>query len=808
MIVRHWKTALWTFLAGTALAGTASAQEQATGSGQTAAPEGKVDEPEAGAGADIVVTAQRRSESIQRVPISLQALTPATLEQHQVNAFDDYAKLLPSVSFQSLGPGQSQLFFRGVTSGADGHALGSLPTAGVYLDDVPVTTIGGLLDVHIYDVERVEALSGPQGTLFGANSLSGTLRIITNKPDPSAFKGGYDLQLNAFGKGRVGGVAEAFLNVPLTERAALRAVGFYRHDGGYIDNTLGSRTYLRPHTLDDGTVAESPITVDNADAVRRDFNALDEYGGRLALGIELDDHWTITPSITAQDQRGHGTYLYDPWAGDLEVHDYLRGHAYDKWYQAALAVQGRISDWDVVYSGGYMQRTNDFLQDYSYYTVAYDTIPDYTYFQNADGTALDPTQFARTLSKYTKQTHELRFSSPTGRTFNITAGLFYQRQTNHYVADFFVPGLANSVQGPDYVVRGDSIYFSDVNRIDRDYAAFAQADLHITSNLTLTGGIRGFKYRNAAVGFSGFLSTATNSGCAGYSPECVSLDRRARGSGETHKVSLAWQVDPDRMVYATYSTGFRPGGINRPAGFAPYGKDTLSNYEIGWKTSWLDHRLRINGAAYYEDWKGVQYGLTGAGAVISFVNAGDAHIYGVELDGQLNLGGFSLSAGGAYNDAKLATPFCTTIDGIRRCDLGVAAPKGCAVAGTAAVQGHDLGAVRLRRRRGQAVRAGDDAAPKRRDQPTPGERERVARQHARLHDLRSDGRLHARARHRASSLRAEPVRQARGAQPKRFLQPCHLPAELPHIPDQASAVRHQDGPAFLTDRVLAEQITA
>lgn len=683
MIVRHWKTTLWMLLASSALAGTASAQEQAT------APEavpGKPDEPqtgapeigaqETGAGADIVVTAQRRSESIQRVPISMQALTPATLDQHQVNAFDDYAKLLPSVSFQSLGPGQSQLFFRGVTSGADGHALGALPTAGVYLDDVPVTTIGGLLDVHIYDVERVEALSGPQGTLFGANSLSGTLRIITNKPDPSAFKAGYDLQVNAFGKGQVGGLAEAFVNIPITERAALRAVGFYRHDGGYIDNTLGSRTYLRPHTLADDTVAESPITVNNADAVRRNFNALDEYGGRLALGIELDDNWTVTPSITAQEQRGHGTYLYDPRAGDLKVHDYLRGHANDKWYQAALAVQGRISDWDVVYSGGYMQRTNDFLQDYSYYTVAYDAYPDYTYFQNVDGTALDPTQFARTLSKYKKQTHELRIASPTGQTFNITAGLFYQRQTNHYVADFFVPGLANSVQGPDYVARGDSVYISDVNRIDRDYAAFAQADLHITSNVTLTGGIRGFKYRNAARGFSGFLSTAINAGCAGYSPECISLDKKARGSGETHKVSLAWQVDPDRMVYATYSTGFRPGGINRPVGFVPYGKDTLSNYEIGWKTSWLDHRLRINGAVYYEDWKGVQYGLTGAGAVISFVNAGDAHIYGVELDGQLKLGGFSLSAGGAYNDAKLATPFCTTIDGVQRCDLGVAAPKG------------------------------------------------------------------------------------------------------------------------------------
>ncbi len=196
---------------------------------------------------DIIVTATKRSERLQDVPISIQALSTQTLEQHQVTSFDDYQKLLPSVSSQSFGPGQAQLYFRGITSGADGLHGGSLPATGTYLDEVPVTTIASTVDIHVYDIDRVEALAGPQGTLYGASSLSGTLRIITNKPDTRKFSAGYDLDLNKFGKGNVGGQANGFVNIPLSERAAIRLVGFYEHDGGYIDNTFKSRTF----TLDD-----------------------------------------------------------------------------------------------------------------------------------------------------------------------------------------------------------------------------------------------------------------------------------------------------------------------------------------------------------------------------------------------------------------------------------------------------------------------------------------------------------------------------------------------------------------------------
>src|SRR5450755_1212456 len=194
---------------------------------------------------EVVVTAQKRTEDLQKVPISLTVLSGKDMEEHQVTDFDDIAKLLPSVSYQSLGPGQSQLYFRGISSGSDGLHAGSSPPTGVYLDELPVTTIGNSLDVHMYDIQRVEALAGPQGTLYGASSLSGTLRIITNKPDPTAFSAGYDVTADKFGKGNGVGTFEGFVNIPLSDRAAIRLVGYYDYQGGYINNVLSSNTFSR-----------------------------------------------------------------------------------------------------------------------------------------------------------------------------------------------------------------------------------------------------------------------------------------------------------------------------------------------------------------------------------------------------------------------------------------------------------------------------------------------------------------------------------------------------------------------------------
>ncbi len=188
---------------------------------------------------EIVVTAQKRSENLQNVPISIQVLGTKKLDQLDVANFNDFAKFLPSVTFQTVQPGETEVYIRGVVSGGDGNHSGPLPSVGVYLDEQPVTTIGGTLDVHIYDIARIEALAGPQGTLYGASSEAGTIRIITNKPEIGVLSGALDGEVNTVAHGGVGGKVEGFLNLPVNDRIAARVVGWYQKNAGYIDNVPG-----------------------------------------------------------------------------------------------------------------------------------------------------------------------------------------------------------------------------------------------------------------------------------------------------------------------------------------------------------------------------------------------------------------------------------------------------------------------------------------------------------------------------------------------------------------------------------------
>src|SRR6187399_1050436 len=185
---------------------------------------------------EVVVTALKTQQNLQDVPVSIQAISTERLEELNISSFDDYVKYLPSVSYQSAGPGFARVFMRGAAAGDNGNHSGPQPGVGQYLDEQPITTIQGALDIHMYDIARVEALAGPQGTLYGASSQSGTIRIITNKPDLRGFKGGYDLEGNFVDHGGTGYNFEGFLNIPLTSFAAIRLVGWDQKDAGYINN--------------------------------------------------------------------------------------------------------------------------------------------------------------------------------------------------------------------------------------------------------------------------------------------------------------------------------------------------------------------------------------------------------------------------------------------------------------------------------------------------------------------------------------------------------------------------------------------
>ena len=650
---------------------------------------------------EIVVTATKRSEALQNVPIAITAFTNAQLTQHQVANFDDYAKLMPAVSYQSFGPGQTSLNFRGVTDGGDGLAIGPLPTAGVYVNETPVTTIYGAVDLHIYDMDHVEALSGPQGTLYGASSLAGTLRLITAAPKLGKWQGGVDGEINSFGHGGgVGGKLEGYLNIPISANAALRVVGFYEHDGGYISNSPASRTYLRT----DYNGVNQPLTVNNAPFVKKNFNTVDQFGGRAALKVDLDENWTVTPMVIYQHQVAKGTYLYNdpnnanysagyvPGYGNFQVHDFTPDHDQDSWYLASLTLQGKISDWDVTYNGSYFHRKADIHADYSYFTTVYDglSIPGYTYFTDSSGKAIDPTQTYHQNDVYTKMSHEFRVSSPASNPWKLTAGLYWQRQTNEHIADYIVNGLSTSQQytADGWYIAGapaDDVYYTNAYRVDRDYAMFAEGSYDITKNVTLIAGIRGFIADNTLAGWSGGASALANqagvANCAvvtvqacpniGHTPGNTPL--KAVASGETHKAEIKWQFTHDDMVYAIYSTGFRPGGNNRLAialgqvqNIPPFGPDTLTNYEIGWKLGFLNRKLWIDGAVFDEEWHNIQYSEPGLLGIYYTVNAGNARSRGVEgsIDWRA-APGLTLSTNGTYIDAKLTTPFLGAPAGTR-----------------------------------------------------------------------------------------------------------------------------------------------
>jgi outer membrane receptor protein involved in Fe transport len=591
---------------------------------------------------EVVVTAQKRSENLQTVPISVQSIDSKHLEDLLVTSFDGYAKFLPSLSVQTYGPGQSNIYVRGVTNGSDGLKVGSQPLVGLYLDEMPVTTIANNLDIHIYDIERVEALSGPQGTLFGSSSMAGVLRIITNKPNTAEFSAGYDLTANTYTGGGPGGKVEGFVNIPISDKAAVRLVAFSERDGGYINNTANNTE----------TYPTSGIRRDNTALAEKHYNTITTNGGRAALKYDLSDSWTISPTVMAQNQNASGSFGYTPSTGDLSASRYSGESNQDQWWQTGLTAQGKVWDLDLTYAGGYLHRTVDNKIDYSDYSYFYDrsyvntSTPTYfgDNFRNNNGDLISPAQTEVSHDLFTKQSHELRLTSPKDWLIHGVVGVFMQRQTDRTRSAYLVNGLADAYS----ISHLPGVNFLDSQvRTDRDRAVFADIGYNLTSKLAITVGLRQFSYDNTVYGFFGYNGKPTYDGYTHASGEqtcyagtqsssapwpCVNIDNRATKTGSTYRLNVTYQIDPDHMVYTTWSTGFRPGGVNRVNDRPPYQADYLTNNEVGWKTEWFAHRLRFNGALFFERWKDMQFGVTGLNGISETANAGASEIKGIESD--------------------------------------------------------------------------------------------------------------------------------------------------------------------------------
>ena len=719
-----------TMLAGAMVAGFANpalAADAAPPSAPQSAPDAAAAPADAGTGlTEIIVTATRDKSSVQKVPISMQALDSSKLEERQVKGLSDFAALLPSVSFAGIGPGRSTAYFRGIVP-----AGGNYASVGYYLDDIPITGTE-VPDIHVYDFERIEALSGPQGTLYGAGSLAGTIRFITNKPKIGKFDMGFDLETNKYGHGTVGEQVEGFVNLPVTSTLAVRAMAYYRHDGGYVNNTPNNGKFNdgTPSILNLGD--NNPATfqvLNNAAIAKNAYNPIYEVGTRIEALWEAAPGWDVMPAITAQRQISDGYFGYDPRVGDLQVHDYDGTRQDDKWMQASLSIHGHIGDFDLVAATGVFRRKTVLNNDYTYYTVTYDKFgagyESYLQFFDKAGCTgsgatlkcshlINPTQYYHDDTLRNKFTQEVRLRTPASWPFDLTIGGFYQSQqqqnNNHYAihgldqivgytqsgggdsnpAGFGIPvdqGGTMVLGSP--AVKEDGFYIIETNSYYHDEAIFAEGHYKITSNLKATGGIRYFWTDYATLGFSGVAGSALNTvtslnvptgtyGCPVPLPTarltCLNSNFAAKDevgrykeSGETHKVAIDWQFEPSKMLYFNYSTGFRPGGFNRPlrirnvgiATVPSFKSETLTNFELGIKSTW-NNIFRFNAAIYLENWNNIQYsvvvsGTQGAGMT---GNAGKAQVKGVEYDADLKLGKVTLSTSGAYNDAKLKGNFC------------------------------------------------------------------------------------------------------------------------------------------------------
>jgi iron complex outermembrane receptor protein len=579
----------------------------------------------------IVVTAQRRSESIQDVPISIQAFTGQTLKELNVTTFDDYIKYLPNVSAASNGPGQNEIFMRGLSAGVQpsqgSGSTGLFPNVAIYLDDQSGQLPNRNLDIYAADLDRIEVLEGPQGTLFGAGAQAGTVRYITNKPKLNVTEGNVDAGYGVTAHGDPNTNLTAVLNVPLiADTLAVRAVIYDDRRGGYIDNVPG--TFTRKSTdigihyanyTGGGVPPNSPVINNNSIAARA-INPVTYQGIRAEALYQINDDWNVLLTQTYQNMDSQGVFYQNPKSSDgvplapLEVTLFNPTYDKDKFENTAWTVNGKFGDLKAVYTGGYLVRHVDQIGDYTNYSRG--TYADYyqCYGPGSGGdatltsTCFSPSASWRTAERNEHMQHEIRLSTPDDWRLRGIVGAYYEDNklfdrtawmyktipacTSNGAAG--TPGNTGclsdigtfpgtSVESPG-VQNDNTSFYQDTRRETKQTAVFASLDFDLIPKvLTITLGTRHYRFENSSQGsvtssFNCFEQGTPAGGC--HNPlVSYNLDTQHLAdteSGFKSRGNVTWHITPDMMLYYTYSQGFRPGGFNQSGGakhaFGPDGQ--------------------------------------------------------------------------------------------------------------------------------------------------------------------------------------------------------------------------------------------
>jgi iron complex outermembrane recepter protein len=568
----------------------------------------------------VIVTARKREESLIDVPQEIQAIGQAQLERANITSTNDVSRFVPSLSYNALTPGRGTIYFRGVADDSSSFIADS--SAAIYLDEQPLTQSSLQPEIRLVDIERIEALPGPQGTLYGSSSQSGTLRYITNKPDPSGYETIVDLDGSSVTDGEQGYDLSAVVNVPLGENVALRVVGFSAHEAGYIDNVLGESL---------------GGTFDNASAVKKDINGIDYAGGRAALRWVPNENWTIDADVVYQKMDAN-TYSEDNVqrsGRELAVVRFLDERRNDEWTQLSLTLQGNLGWAQFTSATSYFTRSISYFQDNTDYTFYLTHAFGPTYAQYDLGP--DPQGLGWRDSPYAHRiAQEFRLQ---GSTEHLTwlAGLFYEHV--HEGFRFFTrindyensPSFAywNTYYGVDPGTTDNIFYHSKNDQVTRQYATFGEVSYSPTEHWSLTAGLRWFDHNRKRDYFiqqpgghyTANLGTAENT-----------------TSDFTKKLSVQYKFNENAMAYALFSDGFRAGGRNvvRPGTVLPadYNPDFLDNYEVGIKTRWAGGKYTLNLTAFKMEWNDYQVEVVDPGPLYAVLvaNIGDAEIKGISTE--------------------------------------------------------------------------------------------------------------------------------------------------------------------------------
>jgi outer membrane receptor protein involved in Fe transport len=588
---------------------------------------------------EIVVTAQRREQSLQDVPISLRALAAEELARTGADDLQGFAGFAPGLALVEQGPSRTQINMRGVSTGDNRFDRAQLrETVGLYLDDTPISTQVVSPNLGLLDIQRIEVLRGPQGTLYGAGSLSGTVRMITRRPSLEEFELNGDVTVSSTENGETNYQYGLVLNQPLVRGvAAVRAAGFYRQDGGFIDNT---------------TTGEE------------NFNDAEEFGGRVSLRVEPTTRLSLNASLVHQETDLGGDFSYRAEAGDLEDTTPISEPSSSRMSIGSLVAAYDFGPVGLTSATSFFAKETQFGLDiggFSEFLTGFDDD-----FVAPATTRFDQEEF----------TQELRLSSSADGGVIYSFGAFFQHQDNSFGQDVTYPGIDAEVgiDSTDFAAAPDQVYGSEVRLETTQIAVFGEVELALTDRLTASVGGRYFDVtQDSAVTFFGIFAD----------PQIGTQTFDFSAEGFNPRFNMTYDLSEDHMVYAQAARGFRLGGTNEPIpatcagdlaslGFssAPsfFESDSLWNYELGAKTAWANGRFVVNGAAYVIDWEGPPLSVDLDCGFSTLINAGAFTIRGVEVDVEARpLDSLLLRFGASFNEAELSgdLPSVGGVDGDR-----------------------------------------------------------------------------------------------------------------------------------------------